>query len=112
VRQVGEDGAVDVAVDALGADQLDDTAGRSTASTSIAAAARNPVITAREGKRATHQAEEREQKEQHPGRDRDRRNQLRRVMAPSPVASTAPPATAASDELGPVDICRAVQKSA
>ena len=31
---------------------------------------------------------------------------------PSPVASTAPPATAASDELGPVEMCRDVQKSA
>jgi hypothetical protein len=95
VRQVGEDGAVDVAVDALGADQLDDTAGRSTASTSTAAAARNPVITAREGKRATHFG---------------RKNASRRNS--TPAASTAPPATAASDELGPVDICRAVQKSA
>ena len=31
---------------------------------------------------------------------------------PSPVASTAPPATAASDEDGPVEMCREVQKSA
>ena len=31
---------------------------------------------------------------------------------PRPVTSTAPPATAASDELGPVEICRDVQKSA
>ena len=31
---------------------------------------------------------------------------------PSPVSSTAPPATAASDELGPVEMCREVQKSA
>ena len=29
---------------------------------------------------------------------------------PTPVASTAPPATAARDELGPVEICREVQK--
>jgi hypothetical protein len=28
------------------------------------------------------------------------------------VTKTAPPATAASDELGPVEICRDVQKSA
>ena len=30
----------------------------------------------------------------------------------TPVTSTAPPATAASDELGPVEMCRDVQKSA
>ena len=30
----------------------------------------------------------------------------------SPVTSTAPPATAASDELGPVEICRDVQNKA
>ena len=30
----------------------------------------------------------------------------------TPVATTAPPATAASDELGPVEMCREVQKSA
>ena len=30
----------------------------------------------------------------------------------SPVASTAPPATAARDELGPVEICREVQNKA
>ena len=29
-----------------------------------------------------------------------------------PVTITAPPATAASDELGPVEMCREVQKSA
>ena len=31
---------------------------------------------------------------------------------PSPVTSTAPPATAASEELGPVEICRDVQNTA
>ena len=31
---------------------------------------------------------------------------------PRPVTTTAPPATAASDELGPVEMCRDVQKSA
>ena len=30
----------------------------------------------------------------------------------TPVTSTAPPATAASDELGPVEMCLEVQKSA
>ena len=30
----------------------------------------------------------------------------------SPATITAPPATAASDELGPVEICREVQSSA
>ena len=31
---------------------------------------------------------------------------------PTPVTTTAPPATAAREELGPVEMCRDVQKSA
>ena len=34
------------------------------------------------------------------------------LVAARPVTSTAPPATAASDELGPVEICRDVQNTA
>ena len=53
-----------------------------------------------------------EQQEQHSGHERDRGDELRGCRPPRPVASTAPPATAASDELGPVEMCREVQKSA
>ncbi len=34
------------------------------------------------------------------------------LSPPRPVNSTAPPATAANDELGPVEICREVPNSA
>ena len=47
------------------------------------------------------------------GDERDRRDELGGLRRPpSPATSTAPPATAASDELGPVEIWRDVQKSA
>ena len=39
-------------------------------------------------------------------------DQLGGLVARKPVDSTAPPATAASEELGPVEICREVQKRA
>ena len=54
--------------------------------------------------------EDGDQQEQGAGHDRDRRHQLRRLVAARPVTRTAPPATAASDELGPVEMCRDVQK--
>ena len=81
--------------------------------TSIAAPARKPVITAFERNRAIQPR---------------RSSAISRNSAPvtSVIAatscggllaldagdSTAPPATAASDELGPVEICRDVQNSA
>ena len=86
--------------------------GSSPITTSIAAPARNPVITAFDRKRAIQ-----------PRRNSAiRRNStpVTIVIAatssaacwpPSPTTSTAPPATAASDELGPVEICRDVQNS-
>ena len=54
--------------------------------------------------------EDGDQQEEDAGRDRDRRHQLGRIDAAQPVTRTAPPATAASDELGPVEMCRDVQK--
>ena len=81
--------------------------------TSIAAPARNPVITAFDRNRAIH-----------PIRNTARSRKSTPVtsviaatscaasLPPSPLTSTAPPATAASDELGPVEICRDVQNSA
>ena len=64
----------------------------------------------RQEAREPAELEDGDQQEQGPGRDRDRRHQLGRIEAVDPVTSTAPPATAASDELGPVEICRDVQK--
>ena len=87
--------------------------GSSPMTTSTAAPARKPVTTARERKRAIQPR---------------RRSASRRNNAPvtsviaatslaasapaTPVNSTAPPATAARDELGPVEMCREVQNSA
>ena len=53
-----------------------------------------------------------EQEEQDTRDKRDRRDQPAACSPPRPATSTAPPATAARDELGPVEICREVQKSA
>ena len=87
--------------------------GSSPTTTSTAAPARNPVTTALERKRAIQPS---------------RKIASRRKSAPvaiaiaatscaasspaTPVTITAPPATAASEELGPVEMCRDVQKSA
>ena len=87
--------------------------GSSPMTTSTAAPARKPVITAFERNCAIH-----------PSRNtasRRNRSPVASVMAatncatscpPRPVASIAPPATAASKELGPVEICRDVQNRA
>ena len=57
--------------------------------------------------------EDRQQQEQHAGGEGDRGDELRGLgRRRCPVASTAPPATAASAELGPVEICRDVPKIA
>ena len=81
--------------------------------TSTAAPARKPVTTARERNRASQ-----------PRRSTASRRKnapVTSVMAATssaacapvaPVKSTAPPATAASDELGPVEMWRDVQNSA
>ena len=59
------------------------------------------------------QPEDREQQEERAGDERDRRDELGRVACRrGRSTSTAPPATAASDELGPVEMWREVQKSA
>ena len=87
--------------------------GSSPITTSIAAPARNPVTTARDRKLASQPS---------------LRMATRRKSAPVTIAiaatswaaslpvdavtSTAPPATAASDELGPVEMWREVQKIA
>ncbi len=61
--------------------------------------------------RKPSELQDRHQQEQGTGRDRDRRDELRRVAVPvRPVTRTAPPATAASEELGPVEMWRDVQK--
>ena len=87
--------------------------GSSPITTSTAAPARKPVTTARDRNRAIQ-----------PRRSTaSRRNKapVTSVIAatssaacdsPTPATSTAPPATAASDELGPVEMWRDVQKSA
>ena len=87
--------------------------GSSPITTSTAAPARKPVITAFERKRAIHPSRS-------SANTRYSRPEASVIAATSsaasasatPVARTAPPATAASDELGPVEIWRDVQKSA
>ena len=85
--------------------------GSSPMTTSIAAPARNPVTTARDRKLASQPSL----------RTATRRNRAPVAIAIAatscaaslpldPVTRTAPPATAASDELGPVEMCRDVQK--
>ncbi|HEX3454431.1 MAG TPA: hypothetical protein VHS03_07385 [Gaiellaceae bacterium] len=87
--------------------------GSSPMTTSTAAPARNPVITAFERNCAI-------QPIRNTASTRKRSPVAIVIAATSsaaslparPVASTVPPATAASDELGPVEMCRDVQKSA
>ena len=86
--------------------------GSSPMTTSIAAPARNPVTTARDRKLAS-------QPSLRMATSRNRAPVAIAIAAtscaaslpPRPVTRTAPPATAASDELGPVEMCRDVQKS-
>jgi len=87
--------------------------GSSPITTSIAAPARKPVITAFERNCAI-------QPSLKTARTRKSRPVAMVIAAtscaascpPRPVTRTAPPATAASEELGPVEMCREVQKSA
>ena len=87
--------------------------GSSPITTSIAAPARKPVTTGFDRNRAI-------QPIRSTASSRNSTPAARVIAATSssacspfsPVSSTAPPATAASDELGPVEICRDVQNSA
>ena len=87
--------------------------GSSPMTTSTAAPARNPVTTALDRKLAIHPI-------RRSASSRNNRPVASAIAATSPAAcspptldtATAPPATAASDELGPVEMCRDVQKSA
>ena len=66
---------------------------------------------AREEPREPAQSEDGDQQEQRPGHERDRGDAAAAAsLAGTPGHETAPPATAASDELGPVEMCRDVQK--
>jgi len=87
--------------------------GSSPITTSMAAPARKPVTTARDRKLAS-------QPSLRMATSRNRTPVVIAIAATSsaaslpatPVTITAPPATAASDELGPVEMCRDVQKIA
>jgi hypothetical protein len=87
--------------------------GSSPTTTSTAAPARKPVTTARERNRAI-------QPRRSSASSRNSAPVTSVIAATSwaasgpatAVNSTAPPATAARDELGPVEMCRDVQKSA
>ena len=86
--------------------------GSSPITTSIAAPARKPVITALERNRAIHPRRSSAIKRNSaPVTSVIAATSSAACWAPTPVTSTAPPATAASDELGPVEICRDVQNS-
>ena len=87
--------------------------GSSPITTSTAAPARKPVITAFDRNWAIQPSRK--------TANSTNRSPVASVIAAtswaawlpaSSVTSTAPPATAASDELGPVEMCRDVQKSA
>ncbi len=87
--------------------------GSSPITTSTAAPARKPVTTARERNRAIQPMRS--------SASRRKSAPVTSVIAatssaasapPTLVNSTAPPATAARDELGPVEMCREVQNSA
>ena len=87
--------------------------GSSPITTSTAAPARKPMMTAFERKREIHPS-------RRSASARNSRPEISAIAATSsaasssasPATTTAPPATAASDELGPVEIWREVQKSA
>ena len=87
--------------------------GSSPMTTSIAAPARNPTTTARERKRAIQPSFKTARSTKSPPVTSAIAATSSAAWFPvSPVTRTAPPATAASDELGPVEMCRDVQKSA
>ena len=87
--------------------------GSSPITTSTAAPARKPVITGLERNRAIHPIRNTaSSRNSTPATSVIAATSSAASLPPTPVSSTAPPATAASDELGPVEICREVQKSA
>ena len=87
--------------------------GNSPITTSTAAPARNPVTTALDRNREIHPIRNTASKRNNsPVASVIAATSCAACDPPRPVASTAPPATAASDELGPVEMCREVQKSA
>ena len=94
-------------------DEVPVSLGSSPITTSMAAPARKPVTTARDRKLAS-------QPSLRTATSRNRAPVTIAIAATScaasspasPVTRTAPPATAASDELGPVEMCRDVQKIA
>ena len=87
--------------------------GSSPMTTSIAAPARNPVTTAFERKLAIHpNRKSASSRNSSPVANAIAATSCAACSPPRPVTTTAPPATAASDELGPVEMCRDVAKSA
>ena len=88
--------------------------GSSPMTTSIAAPKRKPVTTARERNCAIQPIlKHGEEQEQEPGGERDpATNEATSCSPVIPAASTALAATAASPELGPIEICRQVPKIA
>ncbi len=87
--------------------------GSSPITTSTAAPARNPVITAFERKREIQPSRSSAStRYSSPEASVIAATSSAAWSSASPATRTAPPATAASDELGPVEIWREVQKSA
>ena len=86
--------------------------GSSPITTSIAAPARNPVTTARDRNRASQPSlKMATSRNSAPVASAMAATSCAASLPVTPVSRTAPPATAASDELGPVEMCRDVQKS-
>ena len=87
--------------------------GSSPITTSTAAPARNPVITGLDRNRAIHPIRKiASSRNSIPATSVIAATSCAAWPPPTPVTSTAPPATAAREELGPVEICREVQNSA
>jgi hypothetical protein len=81
--------------------------------TSTAAPARNPVTTALERKLAIQPIRSSASaRNSTPVASAIAATSCAACSPPRSVTSTAPPATAAREELGPVEMCREVQKSA
>ena len=94
-------------------DEVPVSFGSSPMTTSIAAPARNPVTTAFERNWAIHPIRNRaSSRNRTPVTSVIAATSCAACSPPRPVSSTAPPATAASAELGPVEIWREVQNSA
>ena len=87
--------------------------GSSPMTTSTAAPARKPVTTALERNWAIHPIRNTaSSRNSSPVASAIAATSWAASSPASPATATAPPATAASDELGPVEMCREVQKSA